>query len=213
MPRVAAGQREQYAEARREQILEAALRAFSGGGFAETTMDQVAADAGLSKACLYTYFPTKDALLQQLLERYTLLPELGELIDAVREEPPARGIPKLVAEIWRRLRERKELARVLVREVHSFPERSRVVTERVRLPAYRSLGDYLEGCMQRGALRKRDPFATAQCLFGMLWFFLVSQELMGDKEQHPLSDREITRLVSETFLAGAAEPAARRARR
>ena len=137
MPRVAAGQREQYAEARREQILEAALRAFSGGGFAETTMDQVAADAGLSKACLYTYFPTKDALLQQLLERYTLLPELGELIDAVREEPPARGIPKLVAEIWRRLRERKELARVLVREVHSFPERSRVVTERVRLPAYR----------------------------------------------------------------------------
>jgi AcrR family transcriptional regulator len=213
MPRVAAEQREQYAEARREQILDAALRVFSEGGFSETTMDQVAADAGLSKACLYNYFPTKEALLQQLLERYTLLPELAELIDAVREQPPARGIPRLVGEVWRRLRERKELARVLVREVQSFPERSKVLTERVRLPAYRALAAYLEGWMQRGALKRRDPLATAQCLFGMLWFFLLTQELMGDKERHPLSDRDITSLVAETFLSGLAEPAAGEAER
>jgi len=203
MPRVAADKREEYAEARREQIFEAALSAFSGGGFAETTMDAVAAAAGVSKACIYNYFPTKEALLQELVERSSLLPELPRLIAGVRDLPPEQAIPRLVAEVWPRLRERRELARILVREVHSVPERARVYSERVRLPAHRSLAEYLESRMARGELVRRDPIATAQCLFGMLWSFLLSQELLGERELHPLADEEVIGAVSQLFLHGA----------
>lgn len=202
MPRVAAEKREEYAEARREQILEAALSVFSSGGFAETTMDSVAGAVGVSKACLYNYFPTKEALLQELVQRSRLLPELPDLIASIRELPPREAIPRLVGEIWGRLRERRELARVLVREVHSFPERARVYSERVRLPAHRALARYLDARMARGELVRRDPIATAQCLFGMIWSFLLSQELMGERELHPLSDEEIVGVVSSLFLQG-----------
>jgi AcrR family transcriptional regulator len=210
MPRVAADKREEYAEARREQILEGALRSFSDGGFAETTMDAVAAAVGVSKACLYNYFPTKEALLQELVQRSSLLPELPRLIAAVRELPPEQAIPRLVGEIWPRLRERRELARVLVREVQSFPDRARAYSERVRLPAYRAVADYLEARMARGDLARRDPIALAQCLFGMIWSFLLSQELMGERELHPLSDEEVVGVVSHVFLRGALGDSGRR---
>ncbi|HTO05920.1 MAG TPA: TetR/AcrR family transcriptional regulator [Myxococcota bacterium] len=203
MPRVAASKREEYAEARREQILEAALKVFSSGGFAETKMDAVADTVGVSKACLYTYFPTKDALLQELVQRFSLLPELSELIDGVRALPAERGIPTLVGAIWPRIRERRELARVLVREVQSVPERARLYAQRVRMPAYQALADYLESRMARGELSTADPWASAQCLFGMLWSFLLSQELMGERELHPMSDDDVVSVISNLFLRGA----------
>ncbi|HTO54320.1 MAG TPA: TetR/AcrR family transcriptional regulator [Myxococcota bacterium] len=203
MPRVAADKREEYAEARREQILEAALKVFSNGGFAETTMDQVALVVGVSKASLYNYFHTKDALLSELVQRFSLLPELGELMEGIRELPAARGIPALVQQIWPRLRARRELARVLVREVQSFPDRARAYSEKIRMPAHRALADYLEARMARGELAARDPIASAHCLFGMLWSFLLSQELMGERELHPISDEQVVGVISNLFLHGA----------
>jgi TetR/AcrR family transcriptional regulator len=202
--RVAAAKQEEYAQARRKLILDAALRVFANKSFGEAKMDDVAAAAGLSKGALYLYFPTKEELLRGLIQRYALLPELPELMDSIGETPPELGIPTLIGEIWRRLRERKELARVIVREIHSNPERGKLFTEQVGLRAYQVLAAYLERWMRRGSLRRQDPMALSQCLFGMLWFFLLSQELMGGKELHPLSDEAITLAVTRTFMEGAA---------
>jgi AcrR family transcriptional regulator len=201
--RVTASKHEEYAQARRDLILDAALQVFANASFTEAKMDDVAAVAGLSKGALYLYFPTKEALLQSLIKRYVLLPDLPALVDSIREAPPAQGIPTLVAEIWRRLRERKELARVIVREIHCNPARAKLFTEQVGLRTYHSLADYLERWMKRGQLRKQDALAAAQCLFGMLWFFLLSQELMGGKELHPLSDEAVISTVAQMFLQGA----------
>ena len=110
----------------------------------------------------------------------------------------------MIAEAWRRLRERKELARVIVREIQSNPERAKLFSEQVGLPAYQSLAGYLDRWMKRGLLRRQNAFAAAQCLLGMLWFFLLTQELMGGKELHPLSDEMVVTTVARMFLDGAA---------
>lgn len=204
MARVAAAKHEEYAQARRHTILNAALRVFSQTGFAEAKMDQVAAAADLSKAALYLYFPSKDSLLQNLLKQYALLPELPGMVASLSDTPPALGIPRLIAEAWRRLRARKELARVIVREIQSNPERAKLFSEQVGLPAYQSVAGYLDHWMERGELRRQDAFAAAQCLLGMLWFFLLTQELMGGKELHPLSDETVVTTVARMFLDGAA---------
>src|SRR5687768_18430992 len=54
---------------RRTQILDAAARSFSRAGFHRTTMQDVAAEAGMSPGNLYRYFPSKDALVAGLCER------------------------------------------------------------------------------------------------------------------------------------------------
>jgi AcrR family transcriptional regulator len=207
MGRVAAAKHDEYAHARREIILKAALRVFAQAGFAEAKMDQVAAVAELSKATLYLYFPSKEALLQSLLKRYSLLPELPVMVAAIRDTEPALGIPTLVAEIWKLLRERKELARVIVHEIQSNPEAAKLLAEQSGRPAFHALAGYLDHWMKRGMLRRQDALATAQCLFGMLWFFLLTQELAGGKELYPLADEAIVRTVAQMFLQGAAIPA------
>ena len=51
---------------RRKAILEAAERAFSQHGYAGTTVEQVAAEAGISKGNIYNYFHSKEELFQQV---------------------------------------------------------------------------------------------------------------------------------------------------
>jgi AcrR family transcriptional regulator len=55
--------------ARREQILAAATRAFAGNGFAATSLDDVAAEAGISKVILYRHFVSKADLYLEVLDR------------------------------------------------------------------------------------------------------------------------------------------------
>jgi AraC-like DNA-binding protein len=50
---------------RREQLLAAATRAFARGGFAATSLDDIAERAGISRVLLYRHFDPKTALPRQ----------------------------------------------------------------------------------------------------------------------------------------------------
>jgi AcrR family transcriptional regulator len=54
--------------ARREQILAAATRAFAHGGFAATSLDDVAVEAGVSRVILYRHFESKADLYRAVLD-------------------------------------------------------------------------------------------------------------------------------------------------
>jgi len=56
-------------EANRERILDAALARFARTGLSGTRIDEIAADAGLSKTNLLYYFRTKNALYLAVLRR------------------------------------------------------------------------------------------------------------------------------------------------
>ena len=51
---------------RRKEIMESAVDLFDRQGFASTTMDDVAAGAGISKGSIYNYFESKSDLFDQL---------------------------------------------------------------------------------------------------------------------------------------------------
>jgi AcrR family transcriptional regulator len=59
MPKVT----EEHVEARRRQILAAALRCFAREGFHRTTMQDIFRDAELSPGAVYSYFKSKDELI------------------------------------------------------------------------------------------------------------------------------------------------------
>lgn len=63
---------------RRQAILDAALDAFADSGFHETSLDDVARRAGISKALIYEHFDSKQGLFDALLETY-----VGELMERV----------------------------------------------------------------------------------------------------------------------------------
>jgi TetR/AcrR family transcriptional repressor of mexJK operon len=52
---------------KRSSILNAARVRFSRFGLSKVTMDEIAADLGMSKAALYYYFPTKEDIFRQVI--------------------------------------------------------------------------------------------------------------------------------------------------
>lgn len=58
-------------EAQREQILDLAATAFAATSYPSTSMADLAAACGTSKARLYHYYESKEAILFDLLDRYT----------------------------------------------------------------------------------------------------------------------------------------------
>src|SRR5215472_11229462 len=55
------------ARATRDQILQAASELFYGEGIRSTSMDEIAAKAGVTKRTLYYHFPSKDDLITAYL--------------------------------------------------------------------------------------------------------------------------------------------------
>ena len=58
MPKVT----EEYAEAQRQRVLDAALTCFGRKGFHETTMKDISREAGVSYGVAYHYFPNKEEI-------------------------------------------------------------------------------------------------------------------------------------------------------
>lgn len=52
------------------QIIQAAMVVFARNGFAQTRMEDIAQEAGLSKATLYLYFASKDDLIAAILQTF-----------------------------------------------------------------------------------------------------------------------------------------------
>ena len=61
--------RSDRAERTRQRILYAAAQCFAASGFSRTTVEAIAAGAGVSKALVYHHFRAKEAIFEELLER------------------------------------------------------------------------------------------------------------------------------------------------
>ncbi|MEU4565963.1 TetR/AcrR family transcriptional regulator [Micromonospora sp. NPDC023956] len=82
---------------REQQMLDAAVRAFSRRGFHAASMDEIAEDAGISKPMVYAYLGTKEALFVACLHR-----EGTRMVEAIA----GAAAPDLPADerLWRGLR-------------------------------------------------------------------------------------------------------------
>jgi AcrR family transcriptional regulator len=73
-------------EATRGAILAAAQRLFGDQGFAATSVDTIASDAGVAKGAVYHHFATKEAIFEAVLEAVSA-DLAAEVMAATREAP------------------------------------------------------------------------------------------------------------------------------
>ena len=76
------GRRTRKGELARQRILESALRLFVSRGYEETTMREIAAEAGYSPGLTYRYFARKEELVLVLYQN------LDEELDTYTHELP-----------------------------------------------------------------------------------------------------------------------------
>jgi len=108
MPRITPAVRTE----RRQSIIEAAWRCAARKGFGDLTVDEVCAEASLSKGAFYGYLDSKQALLLALLEEdAAFLDQIMERLDAT----PVSNVERLRRFTRAMLERGEEPARVQVR--------------------------------------------------------------------------------------------------
>jgi TetR/AcrR family transcriptional regulator len=140
----------------RKRILEAALEVFSTHGYRGTTLDQIAAEAGLSKPNILYYFEGKEeihvTLLNQLLDAW-LAP-----LRAI--DPAGDPLDEILTYVRRKLEMSRDLpreSRLFANEILQGAPRMGPHLESVLKPLVDQTAVVIEGWIARGQLTPVDP--------------------------------------------------------
>jgi TetR/AcrR family transcriptional regulator, regulator of autoinduction and epiphytic fitness len=179
-------------------ILAGGMQEFLAHGYAATSMDRVAAAAGVSKATVYSHFQDKQGLFTALIEQLVQ----GEFRSIFGSYPHATPpIPKVfLQELAHRLFDMStqnpqflNFMRLIIGESGRFPELARTFVQNIERTSFQLLHQYLADCSQ---FKFQDPEATARIFIGSLVHFLIVQEMLHGKDIVPMErDRFIDNLV------------------
>lgn len=181
MPRVTA----EYRTARREQILDAAVRCVAREGFHKTTMAHVIRESGLSAGAVYGYFKGKPDLIRAIAGR--VLGGFAEVLDAVATGPgpvtPTAGLRAIVGRVEQLAADSGgDFPRVAV---HAWSEAARddEVKEVVRANidhVHRAWLGVLERAEADGTIAPGDHAASARALIGLMPGFVIQGLLLEE---------------------------------
>ncbi len=88
--------RQEQAQRRREQLIEAALAVFARQGVDGASIKDIAAAAGVTPGLLYHYFDSKEDLVAAVLEERGFLPQLRALLGERADQPATVVLPQLI---------------------------------------------------------------------------------------------------------------------
>jgi AcrR family transcriptional regulator len=170
------------AEARPDEVLDAALALFVQQGFARTTVDQIARRAGISKGALYLYFPSKKAVLESLVRR-ALMPTADKALAMVARYrgDPRPLIRQLLTVVATGLREHDafQVPKLVIREAVSAPEIAEMYRREVLDRAIPALTALLAQGIEGGHIRKVDPGLTVRSVMGPIMLHVLLAEIFG----------------------------------
>ncbi|MGD2183827.1 TetR/AcrR family transcriptional regulator [Lusitaniella coriacea] len=179
-----------------EQIFQGAIGEFLEKGYAGTSMDKVAAAAGVSKATVYSYFQDKEGLFKALVAR--MARERFYLVfgtESLQGEPEV-VLRRLATKLLDRIaRDREYLAfvRLVIGESGRFPDLAQELIRNIVHPGIKELSGYFASHPE---LKIADSEAVARIVIGGLVYFVLTQEVLQGKEIMPMErDRLIDSLV------------------
>lgn len=181
-------------------ILNGATQEFLANGYASTSMDRVAATAGVSKATVYSHFTDKSSLFAALIQQLAEDKFRATTFDP-RDERTMTGNPRdVLTQLAKEVLDDAtcdpqfcEFMRLIIGESGRFPELSRPYIENVAKPLIDGLTRYLASCPE---LHLSDPEASARTFMGTLIYFVMLQRVLGGAALMPMEgDRMVTTVV------------------
>lgn len=188
---------------KRAAIIAAAIEEFRAAGFDATSMDRIAARAGVSKRTVYNHFPGKEALFAAILQQLWNASHEAEAPAYRADEPLRAQLLQLLSRKLSLLNDEAflSLARVAIAAGIHSPERARDMVARMG-EREEDLTVWIRAAAADRRLKTPDPAFAAQQLQGLVKAFAFwPQVTMG---QPPLSKDEqhaIAESAADMFLA------------
>lgn len=170
------------ADARPDEVLDAALDLFLAHGFAATRVEDIARRAGLSKGAVYLYFSGKEAILEALVRRSIVpLVENAVAMAADHHGTPREALESVVRAIAQRFSDPRlaVVPRLVLSESGNFPELALMYRREVLAPATAALERLIAGGTAAGAFRPVDPELAVRNVVGPIIAHLLLGVIFG----------------------------------
>jgi TetR/AcrR family transcriptional regulator of autoinduction and epiphytic fitness len=184
-----------------DAILNGAMQEFLKHGYAATSVDRIAAAAGVSKATIYNHFQDKQALFGKLAHNLVtkkFRTVFGISLDDAQlpQGEPSQILRKFAFNVLDADGEDPlflDFMRLILGESGRFPELAQIMVETMHKSAFGYLSQYFASCPQ---LKSSDPEATVRVFIGTLVHFIIVQKILHGESIMPLErDRLVNTLI------------------
>ncbi len=169
------------------QILNGALQEFLAHGYAGTSMDRVAATAGVSKPTVYNHFQDKEGLFRALVQKIARERFQLKFTPESFSGPPEESLPYLLDLMIEAIADDEEyhdFVRLVIGESGRFPELARTFVTYLSKPGMELMQCYLESHPEFGL---QDSRPIAQIIIGSVVHIALTQHILHGKDIMPLS--------------------------
>ena len=195
-------------EARPEELVAAALSVFGERGFRQTTLEEVAARAGVSKGTVYLYFSSKDDLLRAVVtQKVVSMLEPAEAMARSHDGSAVELLTKLVHRMWAAMSQNEMgcLSRLVQAELTQFPEIRRFFFEEVILRHRRLLHGIAARGVATGEFRKDATTILPRMLPALVMQLNQVRFLYGDLDVGAPSPEKMRDMMLGMVMEGVKE--------
>ena len=189
---------------KREAIVAAAIAEFRDNGFEVTSMDKIAATAGVSKRTVYNHFPSKEELFAEILNKLWAS-SVAQLDVSYSSAQPLRDQLRVLLQAKMKMMSDAnflDLARVAIAATIHSPERAQGIVNRL---SEREEGFtlWVRAAQEDGRLKAVDPcFAAHQVQSLLKAFAFWPQITLGQPTLDAATQANVIESAMDLFLAG-----------
>jgi TetR/AcrR family transcriptional regulator of autoinduction and epiphytic fitness len=188
---------------KREAIIQAAIAEFRAHGFEVTSMDKIAATAGVSKRTVYNHFPSKEELFAEILNQLWARISAEQSVTYNRDQPLREQLRQMLQAKVQLMADENflTLARVAIAATIHSPERAQNMIERMG-EREEALTVWIRAAQADGRLKPVDPEFAANQVQGLLKTFgFWPQMSMGRAALDIDMQNTVAESALEMFLA------------
>jgi AcrR family transcriptional regulator len=186
----------------RDRILETALRLFSEKGYLGATTKEIARESGIAEVTLFRHFPSKEKLFEEVINTYSFLPALKELMPEIAGMSYEKALTEIAKKFLETLSSRKDLIQIMHSEMQRYPEKIHKIYHAFIDELFKILASYFNEMQKRKILKGFDTEFGAMAFLGMFFsYFNVHEMMMHKKYRHVDKDTTIKEFV-KIFVGG-----------
>jgi AcrR family transcriptional regulator len=165
-----------------DKLLEATLKLISEKGYLGATTREIAQEAGVTELTLFRHFGSKEKLFEVLLNSYTFLPTLKELLPELVEMSCEDALELIAINFLLTLKKRKSMIKIMHSEINRYPEKIRAVYTKSIDDVRLVLAQYFKSLNQKKMFRSVSPETAAQVFLGILFSYFRTEEIIRGHE-------------------------------
>lgn len=183
----------------RERIIANAEALFFSRGFSRVTMDQVAAELGISKKTLYQHFDSKHQLLYAVVSR--LMAESERFIKTLTEDPKLDYFQRVAGLVEHISRRTSGISRDFMQDLQkSAPEMWEEINQFRQKKIYHNFGLLVGKGVRAGLIRPEiDPDLLMQ-MYAVLVQQMINPQALAQSDYSP---GQLMKAIVELVFAGA----------